>query len=50
MQVFHFLPAFKFILYESKSFVALVNAPVETGPKKPNGDQDAWLMKENGEI
>jgi hypothetical protein len=29
-----------------KTFVALVNAPVETEPTKPNRDQDAWLMKQ----
>jgi len=34
VQAFHFLPVFKFILCKSKSFVALVNAPVEMTTEK----------------
>jgi len=35
-------------LCKSKSFVALTNVLVKTTATKPNGEQDAWLMKENG--
>jgi len=41
VQAFHFLPVFKFILCKSKSFVALVNAPVEMTTAKPNGEEDS---------